>query len=418
MANQYNPYNDMLEVLDKSAKLLGYDINDYITLRSPERELKVSIPVEMDDGTVKVFEGYRIQHSTVRGPAKGGIRYSMNVNEDEVKALAAWMTFKCAVVGIPYGGAKGGVVVDPRKLSKRELRVLTRRYTAMIAPIIGVDKDIPAPDMNTNAEVMAWIADTYCMITGKTVRGIVTGKPVEIGGSLGRNTATGYGVMLTTKYIAERKNLDIKKLTIAIQGMGNVGYNAAQLLDQDGAKIIAVSDITGGIYNANGLDIKSVLEHLKVNGNLLDTYIGEVERISNNDLLTLDVDILIPAALENQINSGNMKDIKAPIIVEAANGPTSVEADEYLYGKGVTIIPDILSNAGGVVVSYFEWVENKQSLSWTEDEVNKKLSEIMEKSFETVYETAERNNQSLRTGAYMVAVKRVVEATKLRGIWP
>jgi len=420
MAHQYNPYEDMLATLDKAAALLGYEKSDYVTLRTPERELKVSVPVIMDDGTVQVFEGYRVQHNTSRGPAKGGIRYSTDVDLDEVKALSAWMTFKCAVADIPYGGAKGGIAVDPRKLSKRELEELTRRYTVMISPIIGPEKDIPAPDMNTNGEIMAWIMDTYSEITGKPAKGVVTGKPIELGGSLGRTAATGRGVMLTTKHIAEKKGVDLSTAKIAIQGMGNVGYYTAYtLVKEAGAKnIVAVSDITGAIYNENGLDMDSLLAHMSVKGNLLDTYTGPCTRISNNDLLTLDVDILIPAALQNQINASNMADIKAKIIVEAANGPTTSDADEYLAKKGITIVPDILANSGGVIVSYFEWVQNMQFMAWNEETVNARLAEQIGKAFNDVWEAAEKNNCTLRMGAYIVSIGRVVTTTQMRGIWP
>lgn len=418
MAKQYNPYEDMLTTLDKAAALLGYSEDDYATLRSPERELRVSVSIKMDDGKIKVFDGYRVQHSTIRGPAKGGIRYSKDVDINEVKALAAWMTFKCAIADIPYGGAKGGIEVDPTKLSKRELEALTRRYTTMIAPLIGPEQDIPAPDMNTNAEIMGWICDTYSQIQGRPVKAVVTGKPIELGGSLGRNEATGRGVMFITKLIAEKKDVDMKKAKIAVQGMGNVGYNTAKFLFEEGAKIVAVSDITGGIYNENGLDMKGILAHLATKGNLLDTYKGECKRISNNDLLTLPVDILIPAALQNQINDTNMAEIKAPIIVEAANGPTSAEADAYLEKKGVTIVPDILSNSGGVIVSYFEWVQNMQFFAWTEETVNERLKAQITKAFNETYAAAEKYRSSLRMGAYTVAVSRVANATKMRGIWP
>lgn len=419
MSKEYNPFDNVLRVVDDAAKILGYEPSEYEMLKYPERELKVSIPVEMDDGTVKVFEGYRVQHSTSRGPAKGGIRFHPAVNMNEVIALAAWMTFKCAVVNIPYGGGKGGVIVDPTKLSKNELRKLTRRFTTMISPIIGPQQDIPAPDVGTNAEIMGWIMDTYSMINGRCIHGVVTGKPIEIGGALGRNEATGRGVMLNTKYICAKMGINSKDATVAVQGMGNVGSISAKLLYKEGFKVVAVGDVSGGIYQEQGLNIPAVLEHLSDRTKLLDTYEEPgMKRISNSELLTLDVTILVPAALENQINDTNANEIKAKIIVEGANGPTTIEADEILKSKGVTIVPDILANAGGVVVSYFEWVQNIQSVSWSVDEVNEKLRAIMERSFSAVWDIAEEKQVTLRTAAYLIAVKRVVEAKKMRGIWP
>lgn len=419
MGKSYNPYEAVLSVVDNAAKILGYEPSEYEMLKYPERELKVAVPVEMDDGTVRVFEGYRVQHSTSRGPAKGGIRYHQNVDLDEVKALAAWMTFKCAVVNIPYGGGKGGVVVDPSTLSKNELRRLTRRFTTMISPIIGPDQDVPAPDVGTNPEVMGWIMDTYSMLHGRCIHSVVTGKPIEIGGALGRKEATGRGVMLNTKLILKKMGIPVEGTTVAVQGMGNVGSIAAKLLDQQGLKVVAVSDVSGGIYNQDGLNIPKILEHLSVRGNLLDTYEeAGMERISNQQLLALDVTVLVPAALENQINDTNANDVRAKIIVEGANGPTTVEADEILKQKGVTVVPDILANAGGVIVSYFEWVQNIQSVSWSEDEVNEKLEDIITRAFHSVCDIAEQNDQTLRIGAYLIAIRRVVEAKKLRGIWP
>jgi len=419
LPKNYNPYEDALSIVDNAAKILGYVSSDYETLKYPERELKVSVPVKMDDGTIRVFEGYRVQHSTSRGPAKGGIRYHPNVNIDEVKALAAWMTFKCAVVNIPYGGSKGGIIVNPTELSKDELRNLTRRYTVMIAPIIGPNQDIPAPDVGTNSEVMGWIMDTYSMLNGRCIHGVVTGKPIEIGGALGRSEATGRGVMLNTKLILEKQGIEIKGATIAVQGMGNVGGTAAKLLYKEGCRIVAVSDASGGVYNPNGLNIPEILEHLSNKRALLNTYSNQnVKRISNRELLSLDVTVLVPAALENQINEENANNINAKIIVEGANGPTTIDADKILAEKGVVVVPDILANAGGVIVSYFEWLQNIQSVSWSEDEVNTRLSEIMIKAFAGVWDISEQKQVTLRTGAYLIAVKRVVEAKKLRGIWP
>lgn len=415
----YNPYQNMLNVVDRAATMLGYKPSEYETLKYPERELRVAVPVEMDDGTVRIFEGYRVQHSTSRGPAKGGIRYHQDVDLDEVKALAGWMTFKCAVVNIPYGGGKGGVAVNPSTLSHNELRRLTRRFTAMIAPIIGPDQDIPAPDVGTNPEVMGWIMDTYSMLHGRCIHGVVTGKPVEIGGALGRKAATGRGVMLNAKFILNKLGRKIEDTTVAVQGQGNVGGVAAELMAKEGFKVVAVSDISGGLYDPEGLDIPAIRKHLSVKGATLETFpAGKAKRITNAELLELPVTMLVPAALENQINGSNADRIRAEIIVEGANGPTTNEADEILDKKGIVIVPDILANSGGVIVSYFEWVQNIQSVSWNEEEVNAKLFEIISRGFEGVWEISQEKNVSLRTGAYLIAVKRVVEAKKLRGIWP
>lgn len=416
----YNPYDNVLSVVSNAAALLGYAQSDFEAIKYPERELKVSVPVNMDDGSVRVFEGYRVQHSTSRGPAKGGIRFHQNVDLDEVKALAAWMTFKCAVVNIPYGGGKGGVICNPSELSDGELRRLTRRFTAMIAPIIGPDQDIPAPDVGTNASVMGWIMDTYSMLKGHCIPGVVTGKPIELGGALGRNEATGRGVMLTTMNILNALSIPADTSTVAIQGMGNVGSVSAKLIYEKGLKVVAVSDVSGALYDPDGLDIPKIIAYLsEKRGNTLDNYKRTNEKlITNEELLELKVTVLIPAALENQINAENADRIQAQIIVEGANGPTTVEADEILNRKGVVVVPDILSNAGGVVVSYFEWVQNIQSISWSEEHVNEQLSEIMDQAFQSVWDIAHAKNTSLRTGAYLIAVKRVVDAKNMRGIWP
>lgn len=420
MNNTYNPYDNVLKVVSEAANILGYTDSDIEALKYPERELKVAIPVRMDDGSTKVFEGYRIQHSTSRGPAKGGIRFHPDVNLDEVKALAAWMTFKCAVVNIPYGGGKGGVVCDPNKLSEDEIRAITRRFTAAIAPLIGPEQDIPAPDVGTNAAVMGWMMDTYSMLKGHCVHGVVTGKPIELGGALGRSEATGRGVMFTTKNVLKKLGIDPENTAVAIQGMGNVGSITAKLLHREGMKVVAVSDVSGGIYKESGLNIPEILDYLSQNRkNLLSGYEEDgMTRISNAELLELDVKVLIPAALENQINAANAERIRADIIVEAANGPTASEADDILAAKGILVVPDILANAGGVVVSYFEWVQNIQSVSWTEETVNEKLKNIMDPAFEAVWDISRKNNGTLRTGAYLIAVKRVVEAKKARAIWP
>jgi glutamate dehydrogenase (NAD(P)+) len=416
----YNPYNQMLEVLDKAAMMLGLEEKDYTALKYPERELKVAIPVEMDDGTIKVFEGYRVQHSSSRGPCKGGIRYHQDVNIDEVKALAAWMSFKCAVVNIPYGGSKGGVKVNPKELSKNELRKLTRRFTAMILPIIGPGIDIPAPDVGTNAEIMGWIMDTYSMFKGYTVSGVVTGKPIEIGGSLGRKEATGRGVMFVTREILYRLDMPVIGTKVAVQGIGNVGGTAAKLLYKEGCKVVALSDVSGGIYCKHGLNVDLIFKYMDENSNnLLKDYNEQgLTHITNEELLTLETDVLIPAALENQINEEIAMNVKAKIIVEGANGPTTFGADDILEKKGKIVVPDILANAGGVVVSYFEWVQNIQSLMWDEEEVNRNLEKIIIRAFNEVWDKTKENNTTLRMGAYMVAINRIVKAKSIRGIFP
>lgn len=415
----YNPYDNMLQVLREAAGHLGYSHDQYITLEYPERELKVAIPVEMDNGDTKVFEGYRIQHSSIRGPCKGGIRYHQDVDLDEVKALAGWMTFKSAVVNIPYGGGKGAVKVDPSELSRRELQRLTRRYTAMILPLIGPDKDIPAPDVNTDASTMAIIMDTYSMMTGFAVPGVVTGKPVEIGGSLGRRDATGRGVMLITMQVLnclDRQTTDTK---VAIQGFGNVGSVAAELLHEAGCKVVAISDVSTGLYNPDGLDIPAIREGLRhAPEPLLKHLDGMGTRVSNFDVITCDCDVLIPAALENQITSDNAEHIQASIIVEAANGPTSVNADRILQERGVMLVPDILANSGGVIVSYFEWVQNIQSLMWGLDEVNRTLEKIITEAFQEVWKIHQEEDVTLRMAAYMLALKRLVVAKEYRQIFP
>lgn len=417
---KYNPYDNVLSVVNNAASILGYEKSDYEAIIHPERELKVSIPVRMDDGTVRVFEGFRVQHSTSRGPAKGGIRYHQDVNIDEVKALAAWMTFKCAVVNIPYGGGKGGIICDPSKLSENELRSLTRRFTAMIAPIIGPEQDIPAPDVGTNANVMGWIMDTYSMLKGHCIPGVVTGKPLPLGGALGRSEATGRGVMLTTLNVLNALDIPVEGATAVVQGMGNVGSVSAKLLHKAGLKVIGVSDVSGGIYNPDGLNIPEIIGFLSAKkGNLLKDYDADnTTHISNAELLALETTVLVPAALENQINKDNADKIRAKVIVEGANGPTSIEADEILKEKNIVLVPDILANAGGVVVSYFEWVQNIQSVSWSEEHVNDQLKTIMDQAFQAVWDIAKEKNTTLRTGAYLIAVKRVVDAKNLRGIWP
>lgn len=417
MSNKYNPFEQFQANLDIAAEALGYSHRDYETIRFPERELTVYVPVEMDDGSVNVYQGYRVQHSSVRGPCKGGIRFHPHTDLNEVKALAGWMSLKCAVAGIPYGGAKGGVTVDPTKLSKGELKRLTRRYTAMIMPIIGPQQDIPAPDVNTNAEVMAWIMDTYSMLHGYTIPGVVTGKPIELGGSLGRKEATGRGVMFITKAILEKLGRCLEGTKIVVQGFGNVGSIAAKLFAEKGAIVVGISDVSGGVYNADGLDIPTIYEAAS-KGKLLKDIDIQGKRVSNDELLCSPCDVLVPAALENQINENNASGIQAKIIVEAANGPTTIEADEILNRKGVIIIPDILANAGGVVVSYFEWVQNIQSLMWEETDVNKMLNKIMLAAFGNVSKIADDRKVSYRQGAYMLALKTICDAKNIRGIFP
>lgn len=412
---KYNPFDNFVAVMDKAAGVMGISEEDYLTFKYPERELKVALPVRMDDGSLKVFEGFRIQHSTLRGPAKGGVRYHQNVNVDEVRALSAWMTFKCAVAAIPYGGGKGGIVCRPREMSKGELERLTRTYIDKISAIISPNTDIPAPDVGTNAQTMDWMVDEYSKLKGERVYGIVTGKSIEIGGSKGRNEATGRGVCFVTLEMMKKYNMKPEDCKIVIQGMGNVGSISAKLLAEEGAKIIAVSDVSCAIYNENGLDIAGIYKYLDSGKNLLDGYTGDCKRITNAELLELPCDILIPAALENQITAENADRIKAKIVIEAANGPTSVEADEILNKKGVKVLPDILSNSGGVIVSYFEWVQNLQNFYWEEDDVNAKLKRQIVGAFNDVFDAREKYDCTFRVAAYIVALNRLVTAKKLRG---
>jgi glutamate dehydrogenase (NAD(P)+) len=411
-----NPWAMAQRQFDLAAERLRLDPGLRKVLREPQRELTVHFPVKMDDGSVQVFTGYRVQHNLGRGPAKGGLRYHQDVTIDEVKALAMWMTWKCAVVGIPYGGGKGGVQVDPKKLSKRELEGLTRRFASELAVLIGPEKDIPAPDVNTNAQVMAWIMDTYSMHVGYTVPGVVTGKPISLGGSEGRNEATARGAVFCIEEAAPRVGIDLATATVVVQGFGNAGSIAALLLAEHGARIIAVSDSTSGIRNTAGLDVKAVLrwksEHGTVKG------FPGAQDISNAELLTTACDILVPAALEHQITAANAKDIKARLVAEAANGPTTPDADRILHEKGVFLIPDILCNAGGVTVSYFEWVQDLNRDHWSEAIVNEKLREIMVKAFNEVLAMRDREDVDMRTAAYLVAVDRVASATAMRGLYP
>ena len=414
---EYNPFLNFCKVLDEAAATAKIAPEDYEVLKHPERELKVALPIIRDNGKLEVFEGYRVQHSSLRGPCKGGIRFHQDVNVDEVKALAAWMTFKCAIVNIPYGGGKGGVKVDPHTLSKSELEKLTRRYTAAILPLIGPQQDIPAPDVGTNAQTMDWLMDTYSMMRGYAVPGVATGKDIEVGGSLGRTEATGRGIMTVTRLVAEKHG--IKKARVAVQGAGNVGSISAKLIAENlGFDIVAISDVSGGIYNADGLDMNSVGAFLARKGLLKDYSAQGVKHITNEELLLCECDILIPAALENQITAGIAEKLKASIIIEAANGPTSVEADAVLASRNIDVYPDILSNAGGVVVSYFEWAQNLQSLYWEEADVNRMLDKVMVRAFGDVEKTAEEYGVTLRLAAYITALKRLTRAAKLRGIFP
>ena len=411
-----SPWEVALAQLNDACRHLNLDAGLAEILRHPKRCLSVSFPVKMDDGTIRVFHGFRVQHNLARGPAKGGIRYHPDVTLDEVKALAMWMTWKCAVVGIPFGGAKGAVVCDPKNLSPGEMERLTRRYTAEILPIIGPEKDIPAPDVNTNPQVMAWLMDTYSMDAGFSVPGVVTGKPLEIGGSLGRLEATGRGVTFSAVEAAKRLGLDLRGATVAVQGFGNVGAACSQLLFNLGCRVIAVSDSRGGLLDEKGLAVGELLAHKARTGGLSDW--EGARNITNQELLELPVDILIPAALENQITKDNAKRVRAKVIVEGANGPTTTEADEVLNRRAIFVVPDILANAGGVTVSYFEWVQSLQAYFWSEREVNLKLRDIIEKAFERVYRMSKGENVSMRQAALMLAVKAVADATRIRGIYP
>jgi glutamate dehydrogenase (NAD(P)+) len=413
---QENPYDAALKMLDAAADKINLNKNIWQRLRHPRRCLIVTLPVMMDDGSLNIFEGYRVQHDYSRGPAKGGIRYHPDVTLDEVKALAAWMTWKCAVVSIPYGGAKGGVRCNPKEMSRAELERLTRRFASEILIIIGPDKDIPAPDVYTDAQVMAWIMDTYSVAQGHSVPGVVTGKPISLGGTLGRKEATGRGCVFTTFEAAKVLKMDLPKSTVAVQGFGNVGVSAAQIFHETGAKIIAVSDSKGGVYNPRGLDPKKVLAAKLKGSSVLDYREGD--RITNEELITMQCDVLVPAALENVITVKNAPKVRAKIIAEGANGPTVPEADEILQSNGVFVIPDILANAGGVTVSYFEWVQNIQEFFWSEEDVNRRLGEIMVRSFHEVLKVVQDHKVTPRLGAYMLAVGRVAEAIEFLGLYP
>lgn len=406
--------------LDDAAQRLNLDPNLHKILRACERSLTVSVPIETENGNIEVYTGYRVQHTSVRGPCKGGIRYHADVTLEEVTALAQLMTWKCAVLDLPYGGAKGGICVSPNTLSERELRRLTRRYTYAILPIIGPKKDIPAPDINTDERTMAWMSDTYSIFSGEARQEIVTGKPINLGGSLGRADATGLGVAIIAESSMKRFDIPIEGATVAIQGFGKVGYWAAHYLAKDGCKIVAVSDVSGGYYNPNGLNVEDMLTYTKTSPTrTLENYQGDgVDKLTNEELLALECDVLIPAALEDQITSLNADQIRAKLIVEGANGPTSSTADKILTARGAIVVPDILANAGGVTVSYFEWVQGLQAFPWNIDEVRKNLRRFLDNAFAQVSDFSDRQQVSLRQGAFMLAVARVAEASSQRGIFP
>jgi glutamate dehydrogenase (NAD(P)+) len=408
-------FGAMLQEFDGAARILKLDPGIWKILTHPKRQITVSCPVQMDSGEIEVFTGYRVQYNITLGPAKGGIRYHPDVTLDEVTALAAWMTWKCAVAHIPFGGGKGGVVCDPTRLSRRELEALTRRYVAEIIDAIGPEKDVPAPDVNTNDQIMAWVMDTYSMHVGHTSTAVVTGKPVELGGSLGRREATGRGVMIVTREAAKHLGVDLRGASIAIQGFGNVGSVSADLLARAGARIVAVTDWKGGVYNDKGLDIARMLDFSREH-KTIDKFPGG-ESIDNEQLFALDADVLIPAALENQITTDNAGSIRARIVIEAANGPTTPAAHKILHERGTFVVPDILANSGGVTVSYFEWVQDRYGYFWDESEVNERLERKMVEAFDDVLQTSLRYKTDLRTAAYIVAISRVGTVTRMRGMY-
>lgn len=419
MEKAYDPYENVVSVMEKAMKVGHINEHMFEIIKNPQRETKVYLPVEMDDGSVKVFEGWRVQHSNIRGPFKGGIRYHQNTNLSEVKALATWMSLKCAVANIPYGGAKGGIRVDPKTLSPRELKALTRRYTFAIAPVVGADVDILAPDVNTNSQTMAWVLDTYSQLQGKPCPGVVTGKPVELGGSRGRNSATGRGVVNATKFLMEEEGRKLEELEVVIQGMGNVGSNAARIFYHRGAKVIAVSDISGGVYKAGGLNITEISEFLASGKYLLKDYnVPGVDHITNEELLTMECDVLVPAALEESITAEIAEKVKCSYIVEGANGPTTAAADEILEARGIPVIPDIFANSGGVIVSYFEWVQNLQELTWNREQVNEMLEKLMSRSYKEIRDITEECSCSWRMAAYISALRKLIYAEDIKGIFP
>ena len=410
-----NPFESMMSRFDRAAQLLDLDPDLYAVLRVPNRELKVYIPTKMDSGRIQVFEGFRVQHNFARGPAKGGIRYAPDVNIDEVRALAAWMTWKCAVVNVPFGGAKGGIICDPQQMSMGELERMTRRYAAELLDFIGPEKDVPAPDMNTNEQTMAWIMDTYSMHARHTVTAVVTGKPIDLGGSSGRREATGRGILFVVNEAIKRFKMTPSETRVVVQGSGNVGGIGAKLLHESGYKVVAISDIHGGIYNPNGIDIPAALQYLWTTRSF-EGYEG-VEFVNNQELLELECDVLVPAATENQITSQNADRLKCKVLAEGANGPTTAAADEILHEKGIFVVPDILANAGGVTVSYFEWVQDRMGYFWREDVVNDRLQDKMVASFNDLCRYAEAHRVDTRTAAYMLAIDRVAYDTRMRGIY-
>lgn len=413
--NDENPFESMMSRFEEAARILGLDKNSYNVLKSPAKAVIVSLPVIMDDGTVEVFEGYRVVHSQAMGPSKGGVRYSMDVHLDEVKALAAWMTWKCAVVGIPYGGGKGGIKCDPRKMSKGELERLTRAYTGAMRDVFGPEKDIPAPDMNTGPQEMAWLMDEFSKIQGTYSPAVTTGKPLVLGGSSGRVEATGRGVMVSCRAAMGKLGINPTEATCAVQGFGNVGSVSARLIALQGLKIVAISDVTGGYYDPNGIDIEAAIEYRNNNKGTLEGF--KAERITNEELLELDVDVLVPAAMEDQITKHNAARIKAKLIVEGANGPTSASADLILNEKNIMVVPDILANAGGVTVSYFEWVQNRLGYYWTEERVHRRADRTMKQAFEEVYAASQKHGTSMRIAAYIVAIDKVAKALAFRGVF-
>ncbi len=410
-----NPFESMMERFDVAAEMLELERGVYEYLKTPVKQIIVSIPIQMDNGEIEVFEGYRVIHNDALGPSKGGIRYAPDITLDEIKALAAWMTWKCSIANIPFGGAKGGVKCDPSRMTPVELEKMTRRFTANMLDVFGPDKDIPAPDMNTNEQIMAWIMDTYSMHVRRTENAVVTGKPLIIGGSLGRREATGRGVMVSTFAAMAKVGLNPKQTTCAVQGFGNVGSVSAKLLSEQGLKIVAVSDVSGGYFNKRGIDVNKAIEWVQKHRSLEGGEIGD--RISNEDLLELEVDVLVPAAKEDQITSHNASKIKAKVIVEGANGPTVAKADPILDDKGIMVVPDILANSGGVTVSYFEWVQDRQGFFWTLDRVNRRLERMMHDAFNNVFQTAEKYKVSMRLGAYILAIDKVAKTLKIRGIY-
>jgi glutamate dehydrogenase (NAD(P)+) len=416
LKEELNPFEIAKQQFNRAADYLDLDVSLRRVLETPKRQLIVSIPVKMDGGDVQVFEGYRVQHNIARGPAKGGIRYHPQVTLDEVKALASWMTWKCATMGIPYGGGKGGVICDPKRMSKNELERLTRRYAFEIAPIIGPDRDIPAPDVYTDEQTMAWIMDTISMVRGHTELGVVTGKPISLGGSLGRSEATARGCLYTLREACRVKGMSLNGSRVAIHGFGNAGANISHMVAADGARVVAICDSKTGLYAENGIDIQAALKHKESTKSLRG--LPGVKEIACDDVLTVDCDILLPSALENAITMANVGNVKAKIVAELANGPTTPGADRVFADAGVFMVPDILANAGGVTVSYYEWVQDQYSFFWSLSHINETLEQAMRVAFNSVYETAQRHDTDMRTGAYILAVDRVAEATNVRGIFP